>query len=48
MKEIILKNIDPALTEVAGKILDGLRIDADEALVLYRKAELSLPGGAGH
>jgi len=41
MKELILKNIDPELAGVAGKVLDGQRIDADEALLLYRKAELS-------
>jgi len=42
MKELVLKNIDPALAGVAEKIFDGRRIDADEALLLYRKAELSL------
>ncbi|MBE0667280.1 MAG: CofH family radical SAM protein [Bacteroidales bacterium] len=42
MKEIILRNIDSELTEIAGAILDGKRISPEQALILYRKAELSL------
>lgn len=42
MKELILKNIDPELIEVTTAVIDGKRISPEEALTLYRKAELSL------
>lgn len=42
MKELILRITHPELKEIAGSILDGRRITPDEALTLYRKAELSL------
>lgn len=42
MKEIILKNIGTELREIAGALLDGRRLTPDEALTLYKKADLSL------
>lgn len=42
MKDLILKNAPPELKDIAGAILDGRRITSDEALTLYRKAELPL------
>lgn len=42
MKEIILKNAGTEVREIAGAILDGRRLTPDEALSLYRKADLSL------
>jgi aminodeoxyfutalosine synthase len=42
MKEIIIKSTVSEVRELAASILDGRRIDSDEALMLYRKADLSL------
>ncbi|MBE0677745.1 MAG: CofH family radical SAM protein [Bacteroidales bacterium] len=42
MKELILKNAGPEITEIAEALLDGRRITPDEALTLYRRADLSL------
>ena len=42
MKEIILKNTDPDLREIAEAVLAGKRLTPAEALALYKKADLSL------
>lgn len=42
MKDLILKNAGPEIREITGTILDGRRITPDEALTLYRRADLSL------
>jgi aminodeoxyfutalosine synthase len=42
MKDLILKNARPEIREVTEALLDGRRITPDEALTLYRKADLSL------
>ncbi len=42
MKELILKNAGPEIREIAGALLDGRRLMPDEALTLYKKADLSL------
>lgn len=42
MKELILNNTAPELKEIILRVLDGKRITPDEALSLYRKADLSL------
>lgn len=42
MKDIILRSTDDDLKEIASTLLDGRRINAGEALDLYRKADLSL------
>jgi aminodeoxyfutalosine synthase len=42
MKEIILNNAGTEIREIAGALLDGRRLTPDEALTLYRKADLSL------
>lgn len=42
MQDIILKSTSTELRDIAGAILDGKRINPDEALMLYNKANLSL------
>ena len=42
MKEIILKNTDPDLREIAEAVLAGKRLTPADALTLYSKADLSL------
>ncbi len=42
MKDLILKNSGPEVGEIAGAVIDGRRITPDEALTLFRKADLSL------
>jgi aminodeoxyfutalosine synthase len=42
MKEVILNNTAPELKEITLKVLDGNRLTPEEALLLYRKADLSL------
>lgn len=42
MKDLILKYALPELKDIAGAILDGQRITSEEALTLYRKADLPL------
>lgn len=42
MKELILKNAGTELGEIAGALLDGRRLTPDDALTLYKKADLSL------
>jgi aminodeoxyfutalosine synthase len=42
MKELILTNAAPELKDITLKVLDGNRITPDEAMLLYRKADLSL------
>ncbi len=42
MKDLILKNAGPEIREIAEAILDGRRITPDEALTMYRRADLSL------
>lgn len=42
MKEIILKNTATELRNIAESVIDGKRISSEEALLLFRKAELSL------
>jgi aminodeoxyfutalosine synthase len=42
MKELIINNVPGDLQEIAGKVTDGGRLTPDEALTLYRQADLSL------
>lgn len=42
MKELILENAGHDLKPIAETVIDGKRINADEALQLYQKADLSL------
>jgi aminodeoxyfutalosine synthase len=42
MKDLILKNAGPEIREIAEALLDGRRITPDEALRIYRRADLSL------
>lgn len=42
LKEIIIAEAPLKLKAVAGKILDGQRINSDEALLLFHEADLSL------
>ncbi len=42
MKDSVLKNINGEMQYVAGKVFDGKRLTPDEALVLYKVADLSL------
>ena len=42
MKELVLKNTNPEIREIAAAVIDGRRLTPAEALTLYRKAELPL------
>ena len=42
MKELILNNADSETGEIATAVINGKRLTPEEALILYRKADLSL------
>jgi aminodeoxyfutalosine synthase len=42
MKELILNSTGNGIREIASAVLDGRRLSPDEALTLYRRADLSL------
>jgi aminodeoxyfutalosine synthase len=44
MKELILKNVTGELSGIAAAVFDGRRLTPDDALTLYRNADLSLMG----
>ena len=44
MKELILNNAPAELRSIAEAVADGKRLTPEEALILYRKADLSLMG----
>lgn len=42
IKEIISSTVSPQIRKVAGDVINGKRIDSEDALLLFREAELSL------